>query len=166
MSDQPPADTTQPTAEEALLEEVRAAAEARLEAQANGDDSDGSARRALRAVHAALDGGHSVAAIAATEAVGERSARDRNSAVVLRSVERAAKKLREVTEEYERVITHAVRLGLPTRDIARRAGVSHGTVTAVARRREQSDTASPSVATREPTAGANTAEPALDSRAG
>jgi hypothetical protein len=56
---------------------------------------------------------------------------------VLRSVERSAKKLREPTEEYERTIVQATRLGLAARDIATRAGVSHAAVAAVAPCHEQ-----------------------------
>ena len=63
--------------------------------------ADGSARAAARA---ALDDGHPIAAIAAAEADGERAARERVGAQVLRSVERSAKKMRESTEEYERAI--------------------------------------------------------------
>lgn len=90
-------------ADDALLEEVREAATAALEAQADG----------------------------------ERAARERVGGQLLRAVERTAKKLRDATGEYEQAIVQAVRLGLPARDIAARAGVSHGTVAAVARRHEQ-----------------------------
>ena len=121
----------------APLDEVRAAAEAALEARANGEGSDEPSRRALTAARAALDGGHPISAIAAAEADGERAARERVGTQVLRSVERSAKKLRDATEEYERTVVQAVRLGLAARDIASRAGVSHGTVAAVARRHEQ-----------------------------
>jgi DNA-binding NarL/FixJ family response regulator len=124
-------------ADDVLLDEVRAAAEAALEARATGDGSEAQARRALTAARAALDGGHPIAAIAAAEAEGERVARERVGAQVLRSVERSAKKLRDATEEYERTVVQAVRLGLAARDIAARAGVSHGTVAALARRHEQ-----------------------------
>src|SRR5437763_272521 len=130
-------------ADDGLLDEVRATAEAALEARANGDGSDEPARQALAAARAALDGGHAISAIAVAEAEGERAARDRVGAQMLRSVERSAKKLRDATEEYERAVVQAVRRGLAARDIAARAGVSHGTVAAVARRHEQLPAAAP-----------------------
>jgi hypothetical protein len=64
-------------ADDALLDEVRHAAEAALEVQAGGEDSGETAGRKLAAACAALDGGHPIAAIAAAEAEGERAARDR-----------------------------------------------------------------------------------------
>ncbi len=128
-------------ADTVLLDEVRAAAEAALEARASGDGSADRGRHPLIAARAALDGGHSISAIAAADAEGERAARERIGGQVLRSVERSAKKLRDATDEYERAIVQAARLGLPARDIAGRAGVSHGTVAAVARRHEQASTA-------------------------
>lgn len=124
-------------AEDGLLDEVRAAAEAALEARATGAGSGEPADRALAAARSALDGGHAISAIAAAEVEGERAARARVGAQVLRAVERSAKKLRDASAEYERSIGQAVQLGLVARDIASRAGVSHGTVAAVARRHAQ-----------------------------
>jgi DNA-binding NarL/FixJ family response regulator len=139
-------------ANDGLLDEVRTAAEAALEARATGDRSEAQARRALTAARAALDGGHPIGAIAAAEAEGERAARDRVGGQVLRSVERSAKKLRDASEEYERTVVQAVRLGLAARDIAARAGVSHGTVAAIARRQEQASAAQRDEAARQPAA--------------
>ena len=124
-------------ADDALLEEVREAASAALEAQAGGAETQAAADRVLAAARSALDGGHAIAAIAAAEADGERAARERVGGQLLRAVERTAKKLREATGEHEQAIVQAVRLGLPAREIAARAGVNHGTVAAVARRHEQ-----------------------------
>lgn len=149
-------------ADDALLDEVRQAAEAALEARASGDGSEEPARCALNAARAALDGGHPISVIAAAEAEGERAARDRVGGQVLRSVERSAKKMREATEEYERAIVHATRLGLAARDIAARAAVSHGTVAAVARRHEQPQAAPPQQVAREPVEDVTTREPAPD----
>ena len=149
-------------ADEALLDDVRQAAEAVLEARAGGDGSDELGRRVLSAARAALDGGHAISAIAAAEAEGERAARERVGGQVLRAIERLAKKLREATEEYERAIVHATRLGLPARDIAARAGVSHGTVAAVARRHEQPEAAPFEPAASESVEDVNAREPAPD----
>lgn len=136
-------------ADPALLDEVRQSAEAALEAQATGEALGERTARKLAAARAALDGGHSITAIAAADADGERAARERVGAQVLRLVERSAKKMRDATEEYERAIVQATRLGLPARDIAGKAGVSHGTVAAVARRHEQADTAPPEATVQE-----------------
>ena len=153
-------------AEDALVEEVRGAAEARLEAQVSGDGVVDAARRAVLAAHAALDAGHSVAEIASAEAAGERAARERSAGQVLRSVERAARKMRDATDEYERAILHATRLGLPARDIAARAGVSHGTVAAVARRHEQPSPPALPDGGSEQAEAVNTTEPAPETGAG
>lgn len=150
-------------ADEALLDEVRQAADAALEALASGADTaevDGRKRAAARA---ALDDGHAIAAIAAAEAEGERAARERVAVQVLRAVERTAKKMRDSTEEYEQTVAQAVRLGLPARDIGARAGVSHGTVTAVARRYEQAQAAPPKAAASVPSEVVDVAESAPES---
>jgi DNA-binding NarL/FixJ family response regulator len=133
-------------ADPALLDEVRQAADAALEALAAGEDTADVDGRKRAAARAALDDGHPIAAIAAAEAEGERAARERVGAQVLRAVERTAKKMRDSTEEHEQTVAQAVRLGLPARDIGARAGVSHGTVTAVARRYEQAQAAPPQAA--------------------
>ncbi len=121
-------------ADEQLLDAVRAAAEAAVEAQLGDGDEADALEHSRATARAALDGGHGIAVIAKAESEGERAARERLGAHVLRSVERSAKKLREVTTEYERAVARAVGIGLPARDVAARAGVSHGTVSAVARR--------------------------------
>jgi DNA-binding NarL/FixJ family response regulator len=146
--------------DQALLDEVRDAAEAVLEARANGGELDAAREGALAAARAALDGGVAIAAIAAAEAEGERAARERLGGQVLRLVERSAKRLRDATSEYERAIAQAVDLGLAARDIAARAGVSHGTVAAVARRHEQAKPAPPERAAHHTGDDGDTAEPA------
>lgn len=153
-------------ADDALLDQVREAANAALETQASGEKIQAAADRVLAAARSALDGGHAIAAIAAAEAEGERAARERVGGQVLRLVERSAKKLRETTGEYEQAIVQAVRLGLPARDIAARAGVSHGTVAAVARRHEQPSATPPDRAAQEREQDATAAEPAPEPRAG
>jgi DNA-binding NarL/FixJ family response regulator len=153
-------------ADDALLEEVRQAAEAALEARASSDGVDEAAGRSLAAARAALDGGHAIVAIAAAEADGDRAARDRVGPQVLRSVERSAKKMRDAIDEHEDAIVHATQLGLAARDIAAKAGVSHGTVAAVARRREQPQVAPPERAAPDRVQRVVTGEPAPDPGAG
>ena len=130
-----------------LLDEVSASAEAALEAHASGDGSGDGLERKRDAARVALDAGHEVSAIAAAQTRGERAARERVGAQVLRGVERSARKVREATDEYERSVAKAVALGLPARDVAARAGVSHGTVAAIARRHEQGSAPPPDGAT-------------------
>ena len=137
-------------ADHALLDEVTQAADAALEALAAGADPAETDGRMRAAARAALDDGHAITVIAAAQAEGERAARERVGAQVLRSVERSSRKMRESTQEYERSVVQAVRLGLAARDIAARAGVSHGTVAAVARRHEQTQAAPPEAAALEP----------------
>lgn len=153
-------------ADPALLDEVRQAAEAALEAHASGESTQEQDGRKLAAARAALDGGHPIAAIAEAEAEGEAAARDRVGAQVLRSIERLAKKMRDATQEYERAVTLGTRLGLAARDIAVRAGVSHGTVAAVARRHEQAEATPPVTAAREASDVEHAGEPAPQSGAG
>lgn len=153
-------------ADQALLDEVRQAADAALEALASGADPADADGRTRAAARAALDDGHQIAAIAAAQAEGERVARERVGAQVLRLVERSAKKMRESTEEYERAIAQATRLGLAARDIAAKAGVSHGTVAAVARRHEQAQAAPPQAAAPEASEVVDVGEPAPESGAG
>ena len=153
-------------ADQALLDEVRQAADAALEALATGADPADADGRTRAAARAALDDGHLIAAIAAAQADGERIARERVGAQVLRSVERLAKKMRESTEEYERAVAQATRLGLPARDIAARAGVSHGTVAAVARRHEQAQAAPPKAVAAVTSEVVDVGESAPGSRAG
>lgn len=137
-------------ADDDALETVRAAAEAVVEAQVAEGDEEAARQRALAAARVALDAGHAISAIARAESAGEKAARERLGGQVLRSVERAARKLADATAEYERTIVQAVRVGLAARDIAARANVSHGTVAAVARRHEQaSATSAPQAAADE-----------------
>lgn len=139
-------------ADDEALEEVRAAAEAVVEAQVAEGDEEAAKQRALTAAREALDAGHAISVIARAENAGEKAARERLGGQVLRSVERAAKKLAGATVEYERTIVQAVRVGLPAREIAARAKVSHGTIAAVARRHEQASAAPPQAAGQEASA--------------
>ena len=152
--------------DDALLDEVRQAADAALEARASDEHVEEAAGRSLTAARAALDAGHPIVAIAAAEAEGEGAARDRIGAQLLRSVERSAKKMRDAIGEYERTLVHAVRLGLAARDIAAKAGVSHGTVAAVARRYEQPQATPPVPAAPDHVEAGDAGEPAPEFRAG
>lgn len=116
------------------LDDVRAAAEAALEAQAAGGADSDSAARLTAAAKAALDAGHGLAAVAGAEAAGQQAARSRLRTDVLRDVARSAKKKREASAEHDAAVSRAASLGLGTREIAERAGVAHGTVAAIVRR--------------------------------
>ena len=153
-------------ADQALLDEVRQAADAALEALATGADPADADGRTRAAARAALDDGHPIAAIAAAQADGERVARERVGAQVLRSVERSAKKMRESTEEYERA--SCKRRGSVLRRVTspREAGVSHGTVAAVARRHEQAQATPQQAAAPETSEVVDVGEPAPESGAG
>lgn len=118
------------------LAAVQAAAVAVIVAQVEDADVDGAMREALDAARAALDAGHPISAIAAAEAAGQQAGRDRAGAQLLRAIERSARKQREALEEYEELVAKGVAIGVATRDIAVKAQVSHGTVGAIARRRE------------------------------
>ncbi|MGA2929723.1 MAG: hypothetical protein ABSG43_27800, partial [Solirubrobacteraceae bacterium] len=51
-----------------------------------------------------------------------------------RRVDRSARQAREAEAEHHRAIGRAMRLGLSTREIALSAGVTHGTIRAIASR--------------------------------
>lgn len=72
-------------------------------------------------------------AIADAERIGQARAREELGREVLRGVERAARRKREVEHEYEyeQAVLRAARLGLAHRDVAIAAQVAHGTVRAI-----------------------------------
>jgi DNA-binding NarL/FixJ family response regulator len=127
---------TQTTIEESLapeLEAIAAAATARLRGQPDtgAHDDAALAREVGRAAAAAIVAGLPLGAIAEAERVGEARARDELGPDVLRRVERAARRRREIEAEYEQAVLRAVRLGLAHREIAGAAAVAHGTVRAI-----------------------------------
>jgi DNA-binding NarL/FixJ family response regulator len=112
------------------------AAGARLRAET---DQDADAARAatetlLSAATSAMSAGFSLSEIAAAEARGKADIRSELCPDTLRRVERSARHAREAEREHHRMIARAMRLGLSTREIAVAAGVTHGTVRAIASR--------------------------------
>jgi DNA-binding NarL/FixJ family response regulator len=100
-------------------------------------DSDAVAKQSealLGAATAALRAGHSLSDIAHAEADGQEQVRRTLRADVLRRVDRSARQAREAEAEHHRAIGRAMRLGLSTREIALSAGVTHGTIRAIASR--------------------------------
>lgn len=125
----------------AELVAVRDAAAAVLAAHAEGEVDAEAQARATEAAKAALDAGHALAAVAAAEQAGQRAARDRVTAQVLREVERTAKRVRDATIDHEAAIARAARVGLPDRQVAARAGIAHATVRSIVRRHAQASPA-------------------------
>ncbi|MGO9976072.1 MAG: hypothetical protein ACLP01_25370 [Solirubrobacteraceae bacterium] len=115
------------------LEALAHAADQRL--RADLDDSDheiGVREHAVRhAASAAIAAGVPLSAIAQAEQIGQARARHELGSELLRRVERAARRSREATAEYERSVARAVRLGLGYREIAAAAQIAHGTIRAI-----------------------------------
>jgi hypothetical protein len=118
---------------EGELVAVAEAAGARLRADT---DQDVEAARAaadelVRAASAAMAAGHSLTAIAHAEALGKDSVRQALRGDALKLVERSGERAREMRREHHQAIARATRLGLPMREIAQAAGVTHGTIRAI-----------------------------------
>jgi hypothetical protein len=118
------------------LEAIAAAACDDLRALLDENREDDTARCSAvpGAAGAAIAAGMSLAAIADAERVGHARARRELGSDVLRRVERAARRKREVDDEYEHAIRRAARIGLPHREIAAAAQVAHGTIRAIVAR--------------------------------
>jgi hypothetical protein len=123
------------------LEAVVAAAASRLRAQADEDpDAVGVATETLvSAVTAATSAGHSLARIARAEADGQENVRRSLRDDVLKRVDRTRRQVREAETAHHLAIARAMRLGLSTREIATSAGVTHGTIRAIANRLQISE---------------------------
>ena len=123
--------------EEAGLEgELVAVAEAagsRLAAETDQDDeaAHAAAEELLRAASAAMAAGQSLTAIAHAEARGKEAVRQELRGDALKLVERSGTRAREMRREHHQAIARATRLGLPMREIAQAAGVTHGTIRAI-----------------------------------
>ena len=145
----------------AELEAIATAAHDRLHAQAGQDLSaqEAAQRHVAEAASAAITAGAALAAIADAEREGELRARRELSGDVLRQLARAAKRKREADHDYEQAITRAGRLGLPHREIAAAAEVSHGTIRAILTRATTSLNGNePQAAEEEPTASDDIAQ--------
>jgi DNA-binding NarL/FixJ family response regulator len=118
---------------EGELLSVADAGGARLRAET---DEDAEAARTaaeglMRATASAMAAGHSLTEIARAEARGKESIRRTLRADALKLVERSGHRARESQAEHYRAIARATRLGLPMRDIAQAAQVTHGTIRAI-----------------------------------
>ena len=115
------------------LEAIARAAADRLRAQTDGDvEREVELQRAVgEAASHAIAAGLSLAEIADAERIGQRRARQELGADLLRRVERAARRKREVDGEYQQAVVRAGRLGQAHRDVAAAARVAHGTVRAI-----------------------------------
>jgi hypothetical protein len=123
--------------DEAALEgELIAVAEAagsRLRAETDQDEEAArtAAEELVRAASAAMAAGHSLTAIARAEARGKEAVRQTLRGDALKLVERTGNRARETRFEHHQAIARATRLGLPMREIAQAAGVTHGTIRAI-----------------------------------
>jgi hypothetical protein len=115
------------------LEAIAAAAHDRLRADAGEDVAavTDAQRRVAEAASVAIAAGAALSAIAEAERAGELRARGAIGADVLRQVARATKRKRDADGEYEQAIKRAGRIGVPHREIAGAAEVSHGTIRAI-----------------------------------
>jgi predicted transcriptional regulator len=122
----------EPVLEGELLEVANAAGD-RLRAETDQDiDGAHAARDALmRAASAAMAAGHPLTTIARAEARGKETVRHTLRADALKLVQRTGDRAREMQAEHYRTIARATRLGLPMREIAHAAGVTHGTIRAI-----------------------------------
>jgi DNA-binding NarL/FixJ family response regulator len=78
--------------------------------------------------------GYSLTEIARAEAYGKDTLRRRLRGDALKMVERSGARSREAQVEHYRAIARATRLGLPMREIAHAAHVTHGTIRAITNR--------------------------------
>ena len=118
------------------LEAIVTAAAQRLRAQVDANEPQ--AAEAQQAVIAAASGaitaGVSLGEIAAAEQAGQARAREELGKDLLRTVERAARRRREIEHEYEQAVQRAARLGLAHSDIATAAQTARGTIRTIVSR--------------------------------
>jgi hypothetical protein len=116
------------------LEAIATAAAQRLRAQV--DENEPHAAEAQQAVIAAASGamsaGVSLGEIAAAEQAGQNRAREELGTDLLRAVERAARRRREIEHEYEQAVQRAARIGLAHSDIATAAQTARATIHTIA----------------------------------
>jgi DNA-binding NarL/FixJ family response regulator len=123
------------------LAAVAQAAGARLRAETD-EDADAvrvAADELTRSATAAMAAGYSLTEIARAEAYGKDTLRRRLRGEALKMVERTGQRAREAQVEHYRAIARATRLGLPMREIAHAAQVTHGTVRAITHRLASKD---------------------------
>lgn len=106
----------------------------RAETDEDGDAANVAADELTRAATAAMAAGHSLTEIARAEARGKDTLRRTLRADALKLVERTGSRARDAQAEHYRAIARATRLGLPMREIAHAAHVTHGTIRAISNR--------------------------------
>jgi hypothetical protein len=118
------------------LEAIAAAAADRLRAQVDENEPDAAqAQQAvITAASAAITAGVSLGEIARAEQAGQDRARDELGKDLLRTVERAARRRREIEHEYEQAVQRAARIGLAHTDIAEAAQTARGTIRTIVSR--------------------------------
>ena len=126
------------------LAQVAEAAGARLRAETDEDaDAARMAADALRhGATSAMEAGYTLTEIARAEARGKDTIRRALRADALKLVERSGARARETQAEHYRAIARATRLGLPMREIAQAAHVTHGTIRAITNRLASRDAGS------------------------
>jgi hypothetical protein len=115
---------------------VAEAAGARLRAETDEDAraAQAAADELTRAATSAMASGHSLTEIARAEAHGKDTLRRTLRADALKLVERTGGRARDAQAEHYHAIARATRLGLPMREIAHAAHVTHGTIRAISNR--------------------------------
>ena len=86
--------------------------------------------------------GCSLSQIAGAEADGKEAVRHTLRADALKLVDRTGHRARQMQVEHHQAIARATRLGLPMREIAQAAGVTHGTIRAISNRMASQTTGS------------------------
>lgn len=135
---------SQESADRILEDELAAVAEAagvrlRAETDEDADAVQVAADELTRAATAAMAAGYSLTKIARAEAYGKDTLRRSLRGDALKMVERSGQRAREAQVEHYRAIARATRLGLPMREIAHAAQVTHGTVRAITNRLASQD---------------------------
>jgi DNA-binding NarL/FixJ family response regulator len=121
---------------EGQLMAVAEAAGARLRAETDEDAAavHAAADELTRAATEAMAAGYPLTDIARAEARGKDTLRRALRADALKLVERTGERARDAQTEHYRAIARATRLGLPMREIALAAHVTHGTIRAITNR--------------------------------
>ena len=121
-----------------VLEAVATAAHERVSAEVRDDDAARQEAEGafLQAATAAIAARTPMSELAHAERVGHQRARAEHGKELARAVARTARVARESQAAYEQAIRRAGRLGLPHREIAAAAEVSHTTIRGLLARAE------------------------------
>ena len=103
----------------------------RAETDQDTEGARAAADALVQAAASAMAAGYSLSQIARAEADGKQAVRHTLRADALKLVERTGHRARQMQNEHHQAIARATRLGLPMREIAQAAGVTHGTIRAI-----------------------------------